>query len=93
MNKNETKKATLIYCGKEFSHYTMQGTPVHRFIFIDEDYVFFEFYDTDNWGVAIFFNRCKNGTKVNIEWKYYGKSNRKIIVNAKNIPSYTGRHY
>ena len=45
MSKNENNTITLIYCGKEFDHYTRNGNAVHRYFFVDTQYTFFEFYD------------------------------------------------
>lgn len=83
MNGNRTNKITLIYCGKEFDHYTYNGNGVHRYFFIDKQYTFYEFYDRGGYRIESTLSRCKLGTSVNVTWKRYGETWKKIILDAE----------
>lgn len=83
MNENEIYKTTLIYCGKEVYSYTYRGNCVYRVFFINEHYTFFEFYTSGHSLFPFFLNNCKNGAKVDITWKHYGNTWKKIILDAK----------
>lgn len=93
MNENEIHKMTLIYCGKEFEHFTPKGNSMYRYFFVDEKYIFYEFYDKGGHSVYSILSHYKPGTKVNVIWKHHKQTWKKIILDAKNIPSYSGRHY
>lgn len=80
-NKNNT--ITLIYCGKEFHHYTYNGNGVYRVFFVDEQFTFYEFYTNGGSDVLAFLSQCKNGTLVKITWKRYGQTWKKIILDAE----------
>lgn len=82
MSKNENNTITLIYCGKEFDHYTNNGNAVHRYFFVDAQYTFFEFYDQGGYRVESILSRCKLGTSVNVTWKRYGQTWKKIILDV-----------
>ena len=82
MSKNENNTITLIYCGKEFDHYTNNGNAVHRYFFVDSQYTFFEFYDRGGYHVESILSRCKLGTSVNVTWKRYGQTWKKIILDV-----------
>lgn len=79
-NKNNT--ITLIYCGKEFHHYTYNGNGVYRVFFVDEQFTFYEFYTNGGSDVLAFLSKCKNGTRLNVTWKRYGQTWKKIILNV-----------
>lgn len=83
MNENEIYKTTLIYCGKEFYSYTYKGNSVYRVFFINEHYAFFEFYTNSCSVLPLFLGNCKNGTKLDVTWRRYGNTQKKIILNAK----------
>lgn len=80
-NKNNT--ITLIYCGKEFHHYTYNGNGVYRVFFIDEQFTFYEFYTNGGSNALAFLSQCKNGTLVKVIWKRYGQTWKKIILDAE----------
>ena len=80
-NKNNTM--TLIYCGKEFHHYTYYGNDVHRVFFVDTQFTFYEFYTNGGSGALAFLSQCKNGTRLNVTWKRYGQTWKKIILDAE----------
>ncbi len=82
MSKNENNTITLIYCGKEFDHYTYNGNGVHRYFFIDKQYTFYEFYDRGGYRIESILSRCKPGTSVNVTWKRYGETWKKIILDV-----------
>lgn len=79
-NKNNT--ITLIYCGKEFHHYTYNGNGVYRVFFVDPQFTFYEFYTNSGSDVLAFLSKCKNGTRLNVTWKRYGQTCKKIILNV-----------
>lgn len=83
MNENEIYKTTLIYCGKEFHSYTYKGNSVYRVFFINEHYAFFEFYTNSRSVLPLFLGNCKNGAKLDVTWRRYGNTHKKIILNAK----------
>lgn len=83
MNENEIYKTTLIYCGKEFHNYTYKGNSVYRVFFINEHYAFFEFYTNSCSVLPLFLGNCKNGVKLDVTWRRYGNTCKKIILNAK----------
>lgn len=83
MNENEIYKTTLIYCGKEFHNYTYRGNSVYRVFFINEHYAFFEFYTNSCSVLPLFLGNCKNGTRLDVTWRRYGNTQKKIILNAK----------
>ena len=83
MIKNEIYKTTLIYCGKEFHNYTYRGNSVYRVFFINEHYTFFEFYTNSCSVLPLFLGNCKNGTKLDVTWRRYGNTQKRIILNAK----------
>lgn len=93
MNENETHETTLIYCGKEFEHFTPNGNAIYRYFFVNEEYVFYEFYDKGGYSVNSILSHCKQGTKINVIWKHQQRTWKKTILDAKTIPSYSGRHY
>lgn len=93
MNENETHETTLIYCGKEFEHFTPNGNAIYRYFFVNEEYVFYEFYDKGGDTVNSILSHCSLGTKINVIWKHQQRTWKKIILDAKTIPSYSGRHY
>lgn len=80
-NKNNT--ITLIYCGKEFHHYTYYGNGVYRVFFVDEQFTFYEFYTNGGSNALAFLSQCKNGTLVKVIWKRYGQTWKKIILDAE----------
>lgn len=80
-NKNNT--TTLIYCGKEFHHYTYNGNGVYRVFFVDLQFTFYEFYTNGSSSALAFLSKCKNGTLVKITWKRYGQTWKKIILDAE----------
>lgn len=82
MSKNKNNTITLIYCGKEFDHYTYYGNGVYRVFFVDEQFTFYEFYTNGGSGVVAFLSGCKNGTRLNVTWKRYGQTWKKIILEA-----------
>lgn len=83
MHENKNNTITLIYCGKEFHHYTYNGNGVYRVFFVDEQFTFYEFYTNGGSGALAFLSRCKNGTLAKITWKRYGQTWRKIILDAE----------
>lgn len=92
MNDNKNNTITLIYCGKEFDHYTNNGNAVHRYFFVDVQYTFYEFYDRGGYHVESVLSRCKPGTNINVIWKRYGQTWKKIILDAeaaKKEPPYS----
>lgn len=80
-NKNNT--ITLIYCGREFHHYTYNGNGVYRVFFVDLQFTFYEFYTNDGSSALAFLSQCKNGTRLNVTWKRYGQTWKKIILDAE----------
>ena len=66
---------------------------MYRYFFVDEKYIFYEFYDKGSHSVYSILSHYKPGTKVNVTWKHHKQTWKKIILDAKNIPSYSGRHY
>ena len=82
MNENETHKTTLIYCGREFHHYTYNGNGVYRVFFVDEQFTFYEFYTNGGSSVPAFLSQCKKGTRLNVTWKRYGQTWKKIILDV-----------
>lgn len=80
-NKNNT--ITLIYCGREFHHYTNNGNAVHRYFFIDKQHTFYEFFDNGGYRVESILSGCKLGTSINVTWKRYGQTWKKIILDAE----------
>lgn len=93
MNDNETHETLLIYCGKEFEHFTPNGNAIYRYFFVNKTYIFYEFYDKGGSTVNSILSRCLPGTKINVIWKHQQRSWKKIILDAKDIPSYSGKHY
>ena len=93
MNENETHKTTLIYCGKEFDHFTPNGNALYRYFFVDEKYIFYEFYDKGSHSFSNILSHYKPGTKTNVTWKHHKQTWKKIILDAEIIPSYSGKHY
>ena len=93
MNENEIHEMTLIYCGKEFEHFTPNGNAMYRYFFVNEEYIFYEFYDKGGHTVNSILSHCKPGTKTKVVWKHHKQTWKKIILDAKTIPSYSGRHY
>lgn len=89
-NKNNT--ITLIYCGKEFHHYTYYGNGVYRVFFVDEQFTFYEFYTKGGSDVIAFLSKCKNGTRLNVTWKRYGQTWKKIILDAELAKKETPRN-
>lgn len=89
-NKNNT--ITLIYCGKEFHHYTYNGNGVYRVFFVDEQFTFYEFYTNGGSNALEFLSQCKNGTLVKIIWKRYGQTWKKIILDAELAKKETPRN-
>lgn len=89
MNENEIYETTLIYCGKEFNNYTYKGNSVYRVFFINEHYTFFEFYTNSCSDLPLFLEHCKNGQKLDVIWKRYGNTWKRIILNAKPIKKET----
>lgn len=83
MSENKTNTITLIYCGREFHHYTNNGNAVHRYFFIDKQYTFYEFYDKGGYYVENILSACKLGTYIKINWKRYGQTWKKIILDAE----------
>lgn len=83
MSKNENNTITLIYCGKEFDHCTYNGNGVYRVFFVDEQFTFYEFYTNGGAGVLAFLSQCKNGKRLNVKWKRYGQTWKKIILDAE----------
>lgn len=83
MSKSENNTITLIYCGKEFHHYTYNGNGVYRVFFVDEQFTFYEFYTNGGSGVVAFLSGCKNGTRLSVKWKRYGQTWKKIILDAE----------
>lgn len=92
MNKNENNKITLIYCGKEFHYYTRNGNSVHRYFFIDEQFTFFEFYDNGGYKINDILSGCKLGTRINVTWKRYGQTWKKIILEAEKVTEEPDKH-
>lgn len=82
MSKNKNNTITLIYCGKEFHHYTRNGNAVHRYFFVNAQYTFYEFFDQGGYSVESVLSRCKLGTSINVTWKLYGQTCKKIILEA-----------
>lgn len=80
-NKNNT--ITLIYCGREFHHCTYNGNGVYRVFFVDEQFTFYEFYTNGSSSALAFLSKCKNGTRLNVTWKRYGQTWKKIILDAE----------
>ena len=80
-NKNNTM--TLIYCGKEFHHYTYNGNGVYRVFFVDSQFTFYEFYTNDDSDALALLSPCKNGTRLNVTWKRYGQTWTKNILDAE----------
>lgn len=89
-NKNNT--ITLIYCGKEFHHYTYNGNGVYRVFFIDKQFTFYEFYTNGGSNALAFLSQCKNGTLVKVTWKRYGQTCKKIILDAELAKKETPRN-
>lgn len=85
MSNNKTNTITLIYCGNEFDHYTINGNVIHRYFFIDAQYTFYEFFDQGGYNIVGTLSCCKLGTSINITWKRYGETWRKIILDAEPI--------
>lgn len=83
MSKNENNTTILIYCGKEFHHYTYNGDCVYRIFFVDEQFTFYDFYTNGDVGVLSFLIGCKNGTRLNVTWKRHSGAWEKIIYAAK----------
>lgn len=82
MNENEICKTTLIYCGKEFHSCTYKGNGVYRVFFVDSQFTFYEFYTNGGSDVLALLSKCKNGTRLNVTWKRYGQTLKKIILNV-----------
>lgn len=80
-NKNNT--ITLIYCGNEFHHYAYYGNDVYRVFFVDSQFTFYEFYTNGGSSALAFLSQCKNGTRLNVTWKRYGQTWKKIILDAE----------
>lgn len=83
MRENKNNTITLIYCGKEFHHYTYNGNGVYRVFFVDEQFTFYEFYTNGGSNALAFLSQCKNGTLVKVIWKRYGQTWKKIILDAE----------
>lgn len=86
MKTKEISSIILRYCGKEFDHYTYNGNGIHRYFFVDEQYTFYEFFDNGGYTVEAFLSGCKNGTWINVHWKRYGKTWKKIILDCEYAP-------
>jgi hypothetical protein len=84
MSENKNNTITLIYCGREFHHYTNNGNAVHRYFFIDKQYTFYEFFDNGGYHVESILSGCKLGTSVNVTWKRYGQTWKKIILDVSD---------
>lgn len=83
MKTKEINVITLRYCGKDFDHYTLNGNGIHRYFFVDEQFTFYEFFDNGGYTVRSFLSGCKNGTWVNVHWKRYGQTWKKIILDCE----------
>lgn len=83
MYENKNNTITLIYCGKEFHHYTYNGNGVYRVFFVDSQFTFYEFYTNGGSDVLASLSQCKNGTLVKVIWKRYGQTWKKIILDAE----------
>lgn len=83
MYENKNNTITLIYCGKEFHHYTYNGNGVYRVFFVDPQFTFYEFYTNGGSNALAFLSQCKNGTLVKVIWKRYGQTWKKIILDAE----------
>ena len=85
MSKNRTNTISLIYCGKEFHHYTNNGNAIHRYFFVDTQFTFYEFFDQGGYSIESVLSRCKLGKSINVTWKRYGETWKKIIVDAEPV--------
>lgn len=92
MYENKNNTITLIYCGKEFHHYTYNGNGVYRVFFIDKQFTFYEFYTNGGSNALAFLSQCKNGTLVKVIWKRYGQTWKKIILDAELAKKETPRN-
>lgn len=85
MSENKINTTTLIYCGKEFDHYTYNGNGVYKVFFIDKRFTVYEFYTNGGSSLPNFLSTIKPGTILNVEWKRYGQTWKKIIYAAKTL--------
>lgn len=82
MNCNKIYKATMIYYGNEFYTHVYKKDNVYKVFFADEVFTLYEFYTNGYASVPLILEQCKNGERLNVSWKYYRKTNKKIIVNV-----------
>lgn len=83
MSKNKNNTIILTFCGKEFHHYTYNGNAVYRAFFVDEQFTFYEFYTGGRTSVLAFLSQCNKGTRLNVKWRRYGQTWKKIILDAE----------
>ena len=82
MNEKKTFKTILTYYGLEFDHYTQSNNAVYRAFFVDEHFIFYEFYINETVYIPLFLSHCTNGSLLNVTWKFYGHNGKKIILDA-----------
>lgn len=83
MNENEIYKTTLIYCGREFYTHVYKKGDVYKVFFANKAFTLYEFYTNGYANVPLILDKCKNDELLDVSWKYEGKTNKKIILDAK----------
>lgn len=82
MNCNKIYKATMTYFGKNFYTHAYKKDDVYKVFFVDETSTLYDFYTNGYASVPLILEQCKNGERLNVSWKYYRETNKKIIVNV-----------
>lgn len=82
MNCNKIFTTTLTYCNKEFYTHVYKKNDIFKVFFINEVFTLYEFYTNGYTTVPLILEQCKNGERLNVSWKYYRETDKKIIVNV-----------
>lgn len=85
MNCNKIYKATMTYYGSEFYTHVYKKDNVYKVFFADETFTLYDFYTNGYASVPLILEQCKNGEQLNVSWKYYRETNKKIIVNVAKV--------
>lgn len=82
MNCNKIYKATMTYFGNEFYTHVYKKDNIYKVFFADETFTLYDFYTNGYASVPLILEQCKNGERLNVSWKYYRETNKKIIVSV-----------
>ena len=82
MNCNKIYKATMTYFGKNFYTHVYKKNDIFKVFFADETFTLYDFYTNGYASVPLILDECKNGELLNVSWKHYRETNKKIIVNV-----------